>query len=184
MQTKTELPMIRRLWPADQEQISAHFASLDAGSLNLRFGGGVSDEFVRDYARRILEIGSAIYGAFPDDRLRAVGELRGVLDGWPATAEAAFSVQPAWQDQGLGEALMTRIIAAAQNRGIKSLHMICLKENRKMQHLAEKHDAVLSFHPAEVTASLDPPWPTPFSVAEELTGEARGFVRAVMNWPG
>ncbi len=50
--------------------------------------------------------------------------------------------------------------------------------------MAEKHDAILSFHPTEVTAKLDQPWPTPFSVAEELTGEAQGFVQAIMKWPG
>ena len=55
------------------------------------------------------------------------------------TAEAAFSVERDWQDQGIGDALITRVIAAAQNRGVNRLDMICLPENRKMQHLAVKH---------------------------------------------
>ncbi len=178
-----ESPVIRRLWPTDHDQISAHFGQLDANTRRLRFGGAVSDSFVESYAGRLIELGSLLYGAFPDGQLRALGELRGLMDDWPASAEAAFSVQQPWQDQGLGAALMDRVVAAAQNRGVKSLHMICLRENEKMRHLALKHDAVLDFNRYEVEATLDRPWPTAFSLAEEIAGDARGFVQAVLNWP-
>ena len=53
-----------------------------------------------------------------------------------------------------------------------------------MQHPAAKHDAVLEFHSDQVEATLDPPWPTPHSITEELAGETRGFVHAVLHWPG
>lgn len=182
-ENSSESPIIRRLWPNDQAQISKHFSRLDQKTRRLRFGGAVSDEFVEQYSHRLIEFGSLLYGAFPDGELRALGELRGLLDDWPANAEAAFSVQPLWQDQGLGAALMDRVVAAAQNRGVKSLHMICLRENEKMKHLAMKHDAILDFNRYEVDAKLDRPWPTPFSLAEEIAGDARGFVQAVLRWP-
>ncbi len=178
-----ESPVIRRLWPTDQDEISAHFRQLDVQTRRMRFGGAVSESFVEDYAGRLIELGSLLYGAFPDGHLRALGELRGLMDDWPVSAEAAFSVQQPWQDQGLGAALMDRVVAAAQNRGVKSLHMICLRENEKMRHLALKHDAVLDFNRYDVEATLDRPWPTPFSLAEEIAGEARGLVQAVLNWP-
>ena len=57
---------IRRLWPTDQAEIDEHFARLDRNSRHMRFGGAVSDEFVREYAARLLELGSVAYGAFPD----------------------------------------------------------------------------------------------------------------------
>ncbi|MEM8687895.1 MAG: GNAT family N-acetyltransferase [Pseudomonadota bacterium] len=176
--------VIRRLWPSDQDQIKEHFRQLDAKTRRLRFGGAVSESFVEQYAGKLIELGTILYGAFPDGRLRALGELRGLLDDWPASAEAAFSVQQPWQDKGLGAALMDRVVAAAQNRGVKSLHMMCLRENEKMQHLALKHDAILDFNRFEVEATLDRPWPTPFSVAEELANDAQGFVQAVLRWPG
>lgn len=179
----SQAPAIRRLWSSDQEQISIHFRRLGAKSRRMRFGGAVNDAFVENYSRRLIELGSLMFGAFPDGELRALGELRGLLDKWPATGEAAFSVQEAWQDQGLGAALMDRVVAAAQNRGVKSLHMLCLRENEKMRHLAQKHDAVLTFNMYEVQATLDQPWPTPFSLAEEIAGEARGIVQAIFRWP-
>ncbi|NNF76631.1 MAG: GNAT family N-acetyltransferase [Rhizobiales bacterium] len=180
----SESPVIRRLWPTDQDQISIHFSRLNDQARRLRFGGAVSDEFVEQYAGRLNQLGSVLYGAFPDGELRALGELRGLLDDWPATAEAAFSVQEPWQDQGLGAALMDRVVAAAQNRGVKSLHMICLRENEKMRHLALKHDAILHFNRYEIDAELERPWPTPFSLAEEIADDARGFVQAILRWPG
>ncbi len=180
----SETLIIRRLWPSDQDQISRHFSRLDNQTRRLRFGGAVSEGFVEQYAGKLIELGTILYGAFPDGELRALGELRGLLDDWPVTAEAAFSVQQPWQDQGLGAALMDRVVAAAQNRGVKSLHMICLRENQKMQHLALKHDAILDYNRYEVEATLDRPWPTPFSLAEEIAGDARGFVQAVLRWPG
>ena len=53
-----------------------------------------------------------------------------------------------------------------------------------MQHLALKHHAILDFNRYEVEAKLDRPWPTPFSLAEEIAGDAQGFVQAVLRWPG
>lgn len=179
----SENPIIRRLWPSDQHQISTHFSRLDRKSRAMRFGGAVSDEFVENYSQHLIELGSLMFGAFPGGELRALGELRGLLDEWPASAEAAFSVQQSWQDQGLGAALMDRVLAAAQNRGVKRLHMLCLRDNEKMRHLARKHHASLTFNTHEVQATLDQPWPTPFSLAEEMAGEARGFVHAILHWP-
>lgn len=174
---------IRRLWQFDQAAICQHFLRLDPGTRRMRFGGAVSAAYVNKYAEQIMQFDSAIYGAFVDGTLLAVAELRGLFDGWPATAEAAFSVERKWQDQGIGDALLTRVIAAAQNRGVKTLYMICLTENKKMQHLAAKHSAVLKFHRSEVEASLDPPWPTPYSIAEEMAGETGYLVNAVLHWP-
>ncbi|NNE22479.1 MAG: GNAT family N-acetyltransferase [Rhizobiales bacterium] len=175
-------PPIRRLWPMDQPAVLKHFLNLDRDIRHMRFGGGVGEGFLRDYADGILKVGSVIFGAFPDNELRAVGELRGLLDAWPVKAEAAFSVERAWQDRGIGDALVTRVIAAAQNRGVNTLNMICLPENRKMQHLAVKHDAVLQLDVDEVEARLTPPWPTPGSLAEEFSGEAQGFTQALLRW--
>ena len=44
-----------------------------------------------------------------------------------------------------------------------------------MRHLAPKHKARLRFDQDVAQAVLHPNWLTPFSVAAELIGEARGF---------
>lgn len=171
-------PAIRRLWRVDQPALVAHFARLDQDTRRLRFGGAVGDDFVRTYAETIPTPGSVIFGAFPDGELRGVAELRGLSDSWPRSAEVALLVEPGWQDGGIGEALFGRLITAAQNRGIKTLHMLCLHENLRMQHLARKHDAHLTFDNGNVTATLAPPWPTPLSVFAEILGETRQYLVA------
>ena len=174
-------PEIRRLWKSDRQLLIGHFLWLDPATRRLRFGGLASDEFVIKYAENALSIGSVIFGAFIDDDLHGVAELRGLLETWPWSAEVALSVEPSWQHEGVGDALLNRLISAAQNRGVKKLHMQCLRENRRMQNLAKKHDAVLHFDTGDVDATLATPWPTPMSVYAELFGNTRRYLNTASH---
>ncbi len=175
METGTRLfhPGIRRLWDSDQSKLVGHFQRLDSHTRRLRFGGAVSDGFSREYAEKILSADSAIYGAFPDHELRGVAELRGLLDSWPRSAEIALVVEPAWQDKGIGEALFTRLVSAAQKRGVKKLRMLCLHENTRMRNLARKHDADLEIESGSIEATLALPWPSPMSIFNDVFGVPR-----------
>ena len=175
--------LIRRLWAVDQEAISNHLLRLDAETRRVRFGGAINDESVKAYASCILRYDSIVCGAFINGTLRAIAELRGLYRSWPAMAEAAFSVEPDWQNGGIGDALFERVIAFARNRGVKTLYMTCLRENERMRHLAAKHHAQLYFCPGEVEATLDPNWPTPLSLAMEIADETRGMTQAMFRWP-
>jgi len=174
---------IRRLWRADLSEITAHFLRLDPETRRLRFGTVRKDEAVRRHARETIGAASVDFGAFAGARLRGLAELRGWFCHWPPMAEAAFSVEREWQDAGIGEALFDRLVAAAQNRGIRRLYMICLRENGRMQHLARKHDALLEFDIGEVEARLHPPDPTPYALSAEFMGETRSFARTVLRLP-
>ena len=57
---------LRRLWPADKEAFGHHLLSLDPRSRHLRFGGGMSDDFLVRYAENCFGKGDLIYGAFID----------------------------------------------------------------------------------------------------------------------
>lgn len=174
---------IRRLRIFDKPQVTTHFQSLDANALRCRFGVQVPPGFAKHYAMGIFDDNALIYGAFPDPFLRGVGELRFPNNGNPLVAEAAFSVESAWQDKGIGDALLSRIITAARNRRIREVHMLCLATNQKMRRLAARHNAELSLITGQVQATLTTPWPTPFSVAEEIAAEYHAFARAILSWP-
>ena len=77
--------------------------------------------------------------------LRGAAELRPIGGRLSKQAEAAFSVETDWQSHGVGSALLERTLLTARNRGIRHLHMACLADNRRMQQLARKFDAELSF---------------------------------------
>lgn len=173
--------VIRRLWPADLADFRAHLKRLDPESRAMRFGGAVSDEFLDAYADTAHRLGTFLFGAFVDQTLVGVAELRMLLDADLQSAEAAFSVEREWQDAGIGDALLGRVIVAAQNRGIRNVFMICLQNNVRMRHLAEKHAAEIEFAGGDVKGTLRHLGPTPSSIIEEMFGEAQGFATALLR---
>ncbi len=174
-------PAIRRLWPGDVEAFRAHLLRLDPESRAMRFGGAVSDSFISDYGDSLARLDALLFGAFADGRLIGVAELRMLFEDTGPSAEAALSVERSYQDHGIGDALLSRLIAAAQNRGVRAVYMICLAHNDRMRHLARKHDAEIEFAESEVRGTLRQAWPDFTSWSEEVLGEAYGFTRALLR---
>lgn len=169
-------PKIRRLWRSDQPKLVSHFQRIDPATRRLRFSGTVSDGYLQEYAEHMLSPDAVVFGAFPDDTLRGVAELRGLLSSWPRHAEVALMVEPQWQGAGIGDALLNRLIAASRNRRIKTLHLLCLRENTPMRNLTMKHHAKLHLEDSDIEATLDPSWPSPMSVYEEMLGDTAGYL--------
>jgi GNAT superfamily N-acetyltransferase len=131
---------IRKLWATDQDAFCNHLLRLDVDGRHDRFAMGVSDNFIRKYAELCFTMPGSIFGYFSDDALRGAGELRLIGDQGTA-AEAAFSVEPGWRRRGVGKELMARIVQAASNARVTTLHMSCLASNRAMQKLAKHFEA-------------------------------------------
>ena len=168
--------LVSRLYAANQDKIRDHFLRLDIRSRRARFCGAISDYRILEYAKNIFHGDSMVCGASVHGQLRGIVELRGDFHSWPSTAEAGISVEPDWQNIGIGDALLERIFAMAQNRGVRTIQMMCLKENSRMRHLASKHHALLRNDQDAIEAVLHPYWPTPASVLKEIVGEARSYV--------
>jgi GNAT superfamily N-acetyltransferase len=172
---------IRKLWPTETEKLRDHLLRLDKESRRSRFAHFVSDAFIDDYASRMAEFGSVVYGHIEDGRVRAAAELRKLGDAWGEEAEAAFSVEKVYQDQGIGTELMGRVVRTARNRGIRRLYMSCLAENSKMQAIARRHEADLRFEYGEVIGEIMPETPNYFSVLAEAAEDRVGFMIAVLE---
>jgi GNAT superfamily N-acetyltransferase len=172
---------VRRLWAGGTELYRQHLLRLDAESRRNRFGGAVSDEFIRRYAEPSALIDAIIYGFFVDGVLRGAAELR-LLDR-AGDAEAALSIEKAWQSRGVGTALLERVLLAARNRQVERLHMLCLAENRRVQQLARKFDAALSFEAGSVMGEMKAPHPTPMSVMRELVADGTDLATAMLDVP-
>jgi GNAT superfamily N-acetyltransferase len=97
-------------------------------------------------------------------------------------AEAAFSIEKPWQSHGIGSALFERSLLAARNRGIQLLHVYCLFENQRMQQLARKFEAELSFDFGTVIGKVENPYPTPLSVMQELVLDGQSFGAAYVDF--
>ena len=129
---------IRKLWASESDKLRDHLLRLDTTNRRMRFAHAVSDRFLIDYAECQPDMGSVMHAYMEDGQVRAVAELRRLGRDWAPEAEAAFSVEPAWQNRGIGNKLMGRVVRSARNRGVRHLLMNCLAENRKIQAIARK----------------------------------------------
>ena len=172
---------IRKLLANEAPLLRDHLLRLDGDSRRTRFAHAVSDSYIEDYAGRMLDLGSIVYGCFIDGEMRGAAELRKLGETWGREAEAAFSVEAAHQDDGLGTDLMGKVIRSARNRGVQLLFMCCLGENVRMQAIARKFDAELRFEYGEVVGEIVPQIPNYFSVLEEAVEDRVGFMMAVLN---
>jgi GNAT superfamily N-acetyltransferase len=173
--------VIRKLWIGETAKYRDHVLRLDPDSRHSRFGGGVSDEFVCKYVDLSISLDAVVHGFFVGGEIRGATELRPLGLGMPRQAEAAISVEKAWQSHGVGSALLRRTLLAARNRGYRLLHMACLAENRRMQQLARKFDAELSFDFGNVVGEVSSSRPTPMSVMREIMADSHGFATAMLD---
>ena len=122
-----------------------------------------------------------MHGFFIDSEMRGAAELRPLGLRFPRQAEAAISVEKPWQSHGVGSALLRRTLLTARNRGFRLLHMACLADNRRMQQLARKFDAELSFDFGSVVGEVESSRPTPLSLMREMLTDSHGFATAMLD---
>jgi GNAT superfamily N-acetyltransferase len=188
-QAKSSLVEVRRLWLADKEAFSHHLVGLDPRSRHMRFGGGMSDEFLVRYAENCFGRGDLLYGAFVDGNMAGAAELRSNQAIWSEQApfgrhihaEAAFSVDNGYRRRGIGEKLFKRILRAAANHGVETIEIVCLPENVGMQNLARKFRTRFTFEQNSLTGRLTVRPPTAFSLIREASGDALDFGAALFD---
>jgi GNAT superfamily N-acetyltransferase len=172
---------IRKLWIGEADRYRDHLIRLDPESHRNRFGGRVSAEFIAEHVDESIEADAIIHGFFVDGVLRGAAELRSLRDGRPHEAEAALSIERPWQSLGVGTALLARTLLAARNRAVRHLHMTCLADNRRMQQLAMKFDAALTFDFGSVVGEVAASQPTPMSIMRELFVDGHDVAAAVLE---
>jgi RimJ/RimL family protein N-acetyltransferase len=171
----------RKLWPQEKRLFRDHLLRLDKASRLMRFAHGVSDSFIEEYARQMSDAGSTVFAYIEEGEVRGAAELKKLGDMWGREAEAAFSVESAHQEHGIGTELMGRVIRAARNRGVHLLYMSCLAANGRMQAIARKYDADLRFELGEVVGKIVPEEPNYFSILAEAVEDRMGFMMAVLD---
>jgi GNAT superfamily N-acetyltransferase len=173
--------VIRKLWINETDAYRDHLLRLDRDSRYRRFSGTVSDDFIGGHATTAKEAGVVVYGYFVDGILRGAAELRPMGSIFSREGEAAFSIEQPWQSHGIGTMLLERTLLSARNRGIKSLCMHCLAENRRMQQLARKFDSELSFDFGSVVGEVDPPRATAISLLREIMADGNDLANAIFD---
>jgi GNAT superfamily N-acetyltransferase len=145
---------IRKLAIGEASLYCAHLLRLDPESRRNRFGGTVSDDYIRSFAQPSNLVCAVMHGFFVGGVMRGIAELRPLPRD---EAETALSVEKQWQGRGVGATLLKRTLVTARSRGTKLLHISCLPENRRMQRLARKFNADLKVRSGGVTGTLPLP---------------------------
>jgi GNAT superfamily N-acetyltransferase len=173
--------IVRKLWVGEADAYRDHLLRLDPESRRRRFTGTVADEVIVRHAATISAVGVVVHGFFVDGVLRGAAELRHIGSPFAPEAEAAFSIELPWQSHGVGTVLLERTLLSARNRGIKALHMQCLADNQRMQQLARKFEAELSFDFGSVVGEVDPPRSTPLSLMREAVADGHSIASAILE---
>jgi RimJ/RimL family protein N-acetyltransferase len=107
-------------------------------SIELRFFGPMK-ELSEEKARRFAEVDGkdrfALVALDPEDEDEIVAVVRYERERGTDGAEYAVLVEDRFQGRGLGIGLTRHLIEAAQERGIKRLHALVLRENGRMLRL-------------------------------------------------
>lgn len=86
--------------------------------------------------------------------------------------ELAVSVDTNAQGQGIANKLMAFAISWAKIRGIRSMFMHCINDNKKIQHLAVKHNLkTVDRSGGDITAHIDLPSATFFDYLQQMSSE-------------
>ncbi|MGZ8410566.1 MAG: N-acetyltransferase family protein [Hyphomicrobium sp.] len=174
--------LIRKLWGVETHAYRDHLLRLDPESHRNRFCGAIADDTIRSYAATARGADVIVHGFFVDGVLRGAADLRIVRPLDRQEAEAAFSIEKRWQSHGVGSALLERTLLAARNRGIKHLQVCCLAQNHRMQKLAHKFEAEISFDFGTLVGMMENSQPSPLSLMQEMVADGHSFAAAYVDF--
>lgn len=148
-----ETVLLRPVRPEDEPAHEDFVHSVSAEDFRLRFFSPLRQlphsEMARftqiDYEREMAFIATRSVG----DRNETLGVVRAITDPDNLRAEFAVLVRTDMKGQGLGEALMRKIIAYCRQRGTREIVGDILRENQAMRTLA----AELGFQPVGMPVS-------------------------------
>lgn len=163
---------IRSLGRRHRRRIIGHLLALEPGDRYLRFGYPASDDQIRKYALGIDFRRDEVLGIF-NRRLQLVALAHLAygqqVPGDPSRAMAEFgvSVLPKTRGRGLGRRLFDAAALHARNRGIDTLIIHALSENRPMLSIATAAGALVERDGGDSEARLRLPPDTVGSQVEQ-----------------
>ena len=130
--------LVREVRAEDAPALQRLVGRLSEHSIELRFFGPMK-ELSEEKARHFAEVDGknrfALVALDPEDEGEIVAVVRYEREGSTNGAEYAALVEDRFQGRGLGIGLTRCLIEAAQERGIKRLHALVLRENGRMLRL-------------------------------------------------
>jgi RimJ/RimL family protein N-acetyltransferase len=149
---------IRAMRPADEAEILQAFDRLSADARYMRFMRAVREpnmERVRKTLASFPGSGLGVVATAPAaDGIDIVGSAIFVLGSDPATCEFAITIAADYGGAGLGRTLLTALVGAAKQRGLKEMEGFVLAANKPMLGLAARVGFSVSIDPDDRSIRL------------------------------
>ena len=164
---------IRSLGPRHRSRIAAHLLALGNDDRYLRFGYPATDAQISKYFDTLEFEHDEVFGIF-NRRLEliAMAHLAHPVvvagAGRPTMSEFGVSVLPNARNRGFGKRLFEHAMLHARNRGVQTLFIHALSENRAMLKIARNAGAIVERDGSESEALLTLPPDTLASHVGEL----------------
>jgi acetyltransferase len=143
--------VLRPVRPEDEVVLHDLASHMSADDLRLRFFTPMKG-LTHALAARLSQIDydreTALLARLADPGT-AVGVVRYSADPDNRRAEFAIALRSDWKGRGVGHALMTRLIAIAQGRGIGEMFGDVLRENEPMLELSRHLGFTVTSHPSD-----------------------------------
>lgn len=147
--------IIRTLLPTEFGLLKDHLLRLAPEDRRLRFTGQCDDATVSRHADGLDRFRAVVVAWIEQGEVRGAAELLRFDPPGAQRAELAVTVEAGWQDKGVGTELLRRALTIARNRRMEQIFMVCLAENSRMRHLAEKFHGRMIELDREVGATVD-----------------------------
>lgn len=146
----------RKLLDLDYTKLVAHLQRLQGEDRRLRFGGMVSDDYIKQYVTdSFVAPNNKWFGVDGEEGIIAACHVAVIDDD----AELGCSVETKYRGQKVAQAMFDRAVTWLRARGIQEVYMHCLAENGAMKHIAKKNDMTLvsEYGETDATVQVEPP---------------------------
>ncbi len=174
---------IRSLSPRHRERITSHLIALQESDRYLRFGYPATDAQISKYVDMLDFEHDEVFGIF-SRRLELIAmahlahPVAAPADGRPTMSEFGVSVLPHARNRRFGKRLFEHAVLHARNRGVETLFIHALSENRAMLKIARNAGATVERDGSESEAWLKLP---PDNLASHV-GELMEHQAAELNY--
>lgn len=144
--------LVRKLTVLDKDKLISHLQLLQGEERRLRFGGMVSDDYIKSYVESSCDVENNKWFGVDHIDGYLVAACHAAIIG--EAAELGCSVDKDYRGNRLAQQMFDRAVTWLRTKGITDVCMHCLAENSIMKHIARKNDMAVVTEGGETDANV------------------------------
>lgn len=148
----------------DRTLLVEHLCELKDEDRRLRFGGIVTDDYIKSYVEKSCKDKTSQWFVCVKDK-KIVAACHTAI--YNKEAELGCSVSENYRGHGLAQLMFDRAVTYIRTHGITTVYMHCLSENQTMRHIARKNSMTVVSCYGETDAHVEVSPPTPMTAMKD-----------------